>query len=157
MRANDAINGLILILLSVSMIAMTSTFPAFPGQPYGPSLFPRVLGSLLIICGALLVWRGLAARRAGAGWVEMAAWTRQPWRIVSFFLMLGSLLLYILVGDTIGFIPIAIVILLAMFLWFGVRPISAVVTAVVATFVIHWFFSTLLRVPLPRGVLDAIL
>lgn len=157
MRANDAISGLILILLSLAMIAMTSTFPAFPGQPYGPSLFPRVLGTLLIICGALLIWRGLAARRTGAGWVEMAPWTREPWRIVSFFLMLGSLLLYILAGDTIGFIPIAIVILLALFLWFGVRPLSAVVTAVVATFAIHWFFATMLRVPLPRGVLDAIL
>jgi hypothetical protein len=28
---------------------------------------------------------------------------------------------------------------------------------VVATFVIHWFFATLLRVPLPRGLLDSIL
>ena len=157
MRANDAISGLILILLAVSMIAMTSTFPAFPGQPYGPSMFPRVLGALLIMCGALLIWRGLAARRAGAGWVEMAPWTRQPWRVVSFFLMLGSLLVYILFGETIGFIPIAIVILLALFLWFGVRPLSAVVTAVVATFVIHWFFATLLRVPLPRGLLDSVL
>lgn len=157
MRANDAINGLILIVLAAAMIAMTSTFPAFPGQPYGPSLFPRVLGTLLIICGALLVWRGLAARRAGEGWVEMAAWTRQPWRVVSFFLMLISLLAYILLGDTIGFIPIAIVILLALFLWFGVRPLSAVITAVIATFVIHWFFSSLLRVPLPRGLLDSIL
>lgn len=157
MRANDAINGLILILLAAAMIAMTSTFPAFPGQPYGPSLFPRVLGTLLIICGALLVWRGLAARRAGEGWVEMAAWTRQPWRVVSFFLMLISLLAYILLGDTIGFIPIAMVILLALFLWFGVRPLSAVITAVIATFVIHWFFSSLLRVPLPRGLLDSIL
>jgi putative tricarboxylic transport membrane protein len=157
MRVNDAINGLILIFLAVAMIAMTSTFPAFPGQPYGPSLFPRVLGTLLIICGALLVWRGLAARRAGEGWVEMAAWTRQPWRVVSFFLMLGSLLVYILFGESIGFIPIAIVVLLALFLWFGVRPLTAVVTAVVATFVIHWFFATLLRVPLPRGLLDSIL
>ncbi|MCW5688428.1 MAG: tripartite tricarboxylate transporter TctB family protein [Pseudolabrys sp.] len=157
MRANDAINGLVLILLAVAMIAITSSFPAFPGQPYGPSLFPRVLGTLLIICGALLIWRGMAARRAGAGWVEMAAWTRQPWRIVSFFLMLGSLLLYILVGDTIGFIPIAMVILLALFLWFGVRPLVAVITAVAATFVIHWFFATMLRVPLPRGLLDSIL
>jgi putative tricarboxylic transport membrane protein len=157
MLANDAINGLVLILLAVAMIAITSSFPAFPGQPYGPSLFPRVLGTLLIICGALLIWRGMAARRAGAGWVEMAAWTRQPWRIVSFFLMLGSLLLYILVGDTIGFIPIAMVILLALFLWFGVRPLVAVITAVAATFVIHWFFATMLRVPLPRGLLDSIL
>jgi len=157
MRANDAINGLILIVLAAVMIAMTSTFPAFPGQPYGPSLFPRVLGTLLIICGALLVWRGLAARRGGEGWVEMAGWTREPWRVVSFFLMLVSLLGYILVGETIGFIPVAVVILFVLFLWFGVRPLTAVITAVVGTFVIHWFFSTLLRVPLPRGVLDAIL
>lgn len=157
MRANDAISGLILILLAVAMIAMTSTFPAFPGQPYGPSMFPRVLGTLLIICGGLLVWRGLAARRAGAAWVDMAPWTRLPWRVVSFFLMLLSLLGYILFGDMIGFIPIAIVILLSLFLWFGVRPLSAVVTALVATFAIHWFFANLLRVPLPRGVLDAIL
>ena len=157
MRANDAINGFILILLAVVMIAMTSTFPAFPGQPHGPSLFPRVLGTLLIICGVLLVWRGLAARRAGAGWVEMAPWTRQPWRVVSFFLMLGSLLLYIMVGETVGFIPIALVILLAMFLWFGVKPLNAVIIAVIATFVIHWFFASLLRVPLPRGLLDTIL
>ncbi|HWK97725.1 MAG TPA: tripartite tricarboxylate transporter TctB family protein [Pseudolabrys sp.] len=157
MRANDAINGLILILLAAVMIAMTSTFPAFPGQPYGPSLFPRVLGTLLIICGAVLVWRGLAARRAGERWVEMAPWTREPWRVGSFFLMLALLLAYILLGDTIGFIPMAIVMLLALFVWFGVRPLTAVITAVIATFVIHWFFSSLLRVPLPRGLLDSIL
>jgi len=157
MRANDAINGLILILLASAMIAMTSTFPAFPGQAYGPSLFPRVLGTLLIVCGGFLVWRGLAERRAGGGWVEMAAWTRQPWRVVSFFLMLGSLLLYILAGETIGFMPIALVILLSLFLWFGVRPLNAVIIAIAGTLTIHWFFSTLLRVPLPRGILDSIL
>lgn len=157
MRANDAINGLILVLLSVAMIALTSSFPAFPGQPYGPSLFPRVLGTLLIICGALLIWRGLAARRGGMRWVVMAPWTREPWRVTSFFMMLVSLLAYILFSETIGFIPIAIVILLALFLWFGVRPLTAVLTAVAGTLLIHWFFATLLRVPLPRGLLDRIL
>lgn len=157
MRANDAINGLILILLSVAMFAMTATFPAFPGQPYGPSLFPRVLATLLVICGALLMWRGLAARRAGARWVEMAPWTRDPWRVGSFFLMIVSLIAYILFAETIGFIPTAFVMLLALFLWFGVRPVVAIVTAIVATLLIHWFFATLLRVPLPRGLLDRIL
>jgi len=47
--------------------------------------------------------------------------------------------------------------LLAMFLWFGVKPLNAVIIAVIATFVIHWFFASLLRVPLPRGLLDTIL
>ncbi len=157
MRANDAVNGLILILLAVAMFAVTSTFPEFPGQPHGPALFPRVLASILIICGGLLTWRGLAARRAGERWVVLAPWTREPWRVVSFFLMLISLLVYILVGETVGFIPVAFGILLSLFLWFGVRMLTAVITAVIATLLIHWFFSTLLRVPLPRGWLDPVL
>ena len=51
MRANDAVNGAILILFAAIMIALTASFPAFPGQKYGPSLFPRLLGAGLIICG----------------------------------------------------------------------------------------------------------
>ena len=69
MRANDAVNGAILIIFAAIMIALTASFPAFPGQKYGPSLFPRLLGAGLIICGALLVWRGLQARRAGERWL----------------------------------------------------------------------------------------
>lgn len=157
MRANDAINGLVLIILSVALIALTTTFPEFSGQNYGPSLFPRVLGALLIVCGGLLVWRGMAARRAGAPLVAMAAWTRQPWRVVSFFLMLLLLLLYIIFSETVGFIPMAFVTLGVLFLWFGVRPLTALITTVVATMMIYWFFASLLRVPLPRGWLDSIL
>lgn len=157
MRANDAINGFILIVLSVAMIAYTATFPAFPGQAYGPALFPRVLGTLVIICGGLLMWRGIAARRAGAPLGEMSAWTRQPWRVGSFFLMLVLLLAYILFSETVGFIPMAFVTLGALFLWLGVRPITALITTVVATMMIYWFFASLLRVPLPRGWLDPIL
>lgn len=157
MRANDAISGLVLILLSVAMIALTTTFPDFPGQDYGPSLFPRVLGALLIICGGLLVRRGIAARRAGAPFVQMAPWTREPWRLGAFFLMLAVLLAYIVFAERIGFIPMAFVTLGLLFLWFGVKPLTALITTVVATLAIYWFFASLLRVPLPRGILDSIL
>ena len=47
--------------------------------------------------------------------------------------------------------------LLVLFVGLGVRPIPAVLTAVATTIAIHWFFSTMLRVPLPRGWLDPIL
>ena len=67
------------------------------------------------------------------------------------------LLIYILASDAIGFIPIALVFLLALFVWLGVRPVPAILTAIVTTIAIHWFFSTMLRVPLPRGLLNAIL
>jgi putative tricarboxylic transport membrane protein len=157
MRANDAISGLLLIVLSVAMLIVAASFPDFPGQKYGPSLFPRIMATGLIVCGALLIRKGWASRPAGAPWVEIAPWVHEPWRLGSFLLMLGMLLLYILVSETVGFILLALVFLGALFLWLGVRPVMATFTAVVATLTIHWFFSTLLRVPLPRGWLNTIL
>ena len=157
MRANDAISGLVLIIVAVAMIVLTADFPAFPGQKYGPSLFPRVLGTGVIICGALLIAQGVMARRAGAPWVEMAPWVSDPWRVTSFLLVLAMLLLYILAAETIGFIPIAVVFLGGLFLWLGVRPLHAALIAPTATLVIFWFFASILRVPLPRGILTNVL
>jgi putative tricarboxylic transport membrane protein len=157
MRANDAVGGLVLILLAAAMIAMSASFPEFPGQKYGPSLFPRIMATGLIVCGVLLIRKGWASRPAGAPWVEIAPWVHEPRRLGSFLLMLGLLLLYILVSETVGFIPIALLFLGALFLWLGVRPLTATITAAVATLTIHWFFSSLLLVPLPRGWLNTIL
>lgn len=157
MRANDIISGLVLIILALAMMALTIDFPAFPGQKYGPSLFPRILGTGVIICGALIIMNGVRARRAGAPWVEIAPWVYEPWRIGSFLLTLAMVLLYILVADTVGFILIALVFLGSLFLWLGVRPVTAVLTAVITTIAIQYFFGTLLRVPLPRGWLTNIM
>ena len=157
MRANDAICGFVLIVFAALMIALTASFPDFPGQKYGPALFPRVLGTGLIVCGGLLIWKHYAGAQRGAPWVTLAPWTREPWRLGSFLLMLGLLILYILLSEKIGFIPMALAFLLALFLWLGVRPLTAIITALITTIAIHEFFSTMLRVPLPRGLLDSIL
>ena len=157
MRANDAVSGLLLILLSAAMLVMAMSFPEFPGQKYGPALFPRIMATGMIVCGALLIRKGLASRSAGTPWVAVAPWVYEPWRLGSFVLMLALLLIYILVSETVGFIPLALLFLGALFLWLGVRPLTAAITAVVATLAIHWFFSTLLRVPLPRGWLNSVL
>ncbi len=58
--------------------------------------------------------------------MEIAPWVHEPWRLGSFLLMLGLLLLYILASETVGFIPIALVFLGALFLWLGVRPVMAI-------------------------------
>jgi putative tricarboxylic transport membrane protein len=156
-RANDAITGLVVILLSAVMIALTTTFPEFPGQKYGPALFPRLLGTGLIVCGMMLVWKGLATRRAGAPWLDVAPWLRNPRHVTSFLLVCTLLVIYILAAETVGFIPMAFAFLAILFLWLGTRPIPALVIAIVATLAIYWFFAVLLRVPLPRGWLDSIL
>jgi putative tricarboxylic transport membrane protein len=158
LRLNDAILGLALILLAAWVIYLTAAFPAFPGQDYGPSLFPRVIATGVILCGAGLVWRGLAARRAGtAPWVELAPWVRQGRSVVSFLAMLAAMGFYLVASDPLGFIPTAVVLLLGLFMWFGVRVITAVPIAIGMTLLVYWFFGTLMRVPLPRGVLDPVL
>jgi len=67
------------------------------------------------------------------------------------------ILIYILISDQIGFIPLAFGILLLLFLWFGTRVVLAVPIAAIATWVMYWFFAVMLRVPLPRGILNNIL
>ena len=157
MRTNDAISGLILIAASLFMIYLTLDFPDFPGQKYGPALFPRILGAALILCGGILIVRGLSARRVGGPWVELADWTRDPRRLASFVMLPVLVLVYILISDQIGFIPLAFGILLLLFLWFGTRVVLAVPIAAIATWVMYWFFAEMLRVPLPRGILNNIL
>ena len=157
MRFNDAAVGFVFILIAAAMIAMTFSFPAFPGQQYGPSLFPRIIGAGIIGCSALLIVRGVREHAAGGRWLALDDWTGVPRRVASFALMLGAMAFYVVASEPLGFIPCAFLIQLVLFLWFGVRPVTAVVVAVVVTGLVHWFFSSLMRVPLPRGVLDSVL
>jgi putative tricarboxylic transport membrane protein len=154
-RTNDAVSGLVLIVLAGLMILLTANFPPFPGQKYGPSLFPRLLGAGIIVCGAALVVQGLVARRAGERWITLAPWTREPWRLVSFLLTLGLIVFYIMASETIGFLPVAFAFLATLFMWFRVAPLKAVPLALLCVLVINYFFSHLMRVPLPRGFLNS--
>jgi putative tricarboxylic transport membrane protein len=143
MRFNDAVIGTAFLLLAGIMIAVTFTFPPFPGQNYGPSLFPRIIGAGIIGCSLLLLLREWAGGRRR--WLVLESWTRQPARLASFALMLAAMLFYLLASEPLGF------------LWFGVRPLTAVIVAVVMTIAVQYFFGSLMRVPLPRGVLDSVL
>lgn len=148
MRTNDTIAGVLLIALAAVMMALTLSFPPFPGQKYGPSLFPRLLGGGLILCGALLILRD---RRSRIPALHLDAWTGDRWRLVSFGLILAVPVAAILLWDRIGFVPVTIACLAALFLWFRVRPATAVATAILATVLLQIFFGKLMRVPLPLG------
>lgn len=157
MRFNDLVSGAILIAVALIVIVLTLNFPAFPGQNYGPAVFPRLLAGLLILCGLVMVIRGFTAWRAGEPLAEVPSWARDPANIVSALLVLLATLAYIFLLDAVGFVPLTVVVLIVLFLWFKVRVPVAVVTALVAAFGINWFFASLMRVPLPRGLMDWIL
>lgn len=158
MKFNDAIVGALFILLAGWMIQQTFAFPAFPGQKYGPNLFPRIIAGGIVLCSLLLIVRGVRARAGGGErWLALDDWTRVPKHLASFGLLVGAMVAYILVSEPLGFIITAIVLQLGLFLWFSVRPVTAVVLAIASTLVVQYFFVSLLRVPLPRGLLDSIL
>ncbi|MDO9500189.1 tripartite tricarboxylate transporter TctB family protein [Falsiroseomonas sp.] len=154
MRLNDALLGAILLGFAGWIWWLTSFFPAFPGQDYGPNLFPRILATGIGLCALVLVLRGVRSR---APLLVVEGWVMQPARLISFLLIPLAAVAYILVSDPLGFIPTAFLLLLGLFLWFKARPVVALPVAAGMTLLVHWFFAGLMRVPLPRGILDSVL
>ncbi|WBV44769.1 tripartite tricarboxylate transporter TctB family protein [Pseudoroseomonas cervicalis] len=153
MRVNDTLLGVVLLLLGGAVLGATFSFPSFPGQDYGPALFPRLLAGGMALCGLMLLPRGLAARRRGEAWLQPADWARRPVTLISFLLIPLAALAYLLLAEPLGFLPVAFLLLLGLFLWFGERWWRALPVALLATWLVHWFFAGLMRVPLPRGPL----
>jgi putative tricarboxylic transport membrane protein len=153
MRVNDLISGIILVLIAAAMVAYTATFPPFPGQKYGPSLFPRILGAGVTLCGVLLILRGRKQLAAGAplAGLDDAYRPLRGWASVA--LILGVIVSYIALSDAVGFVPVAFFGASVLLWWFGVSPGKALLIAAIAVLVIDWFFGWLFRVPLPIGLL----
>ncbi|MBK9082719.1 MAG: tripartite tricarboxylate transporter TctB family protein [Rhizobiales bacterium] len=150
MRLDDRILALLFAALGATMIALTANFPEFPGQRYGPALFPRILGGLMIGASAILLLR--ASRVGGVRGVRFDPFMSDPARMTSFLLVPGAVVFYLLAAEPLGFIPTAFAMTLVMMLWFRVPVLRALVVAVAATALVNWFFGTLMRVPLPRGL-----
>jgi putative tricarboxylic transport membrane protein len=150
-KINDAVVGVALIALAIAILVHIQVYPLIPGQKYGPALFPGLVAVGFIATGALLVVRGV---RQGFPLVQLAPWLRSPGPVTSFLAVCAALVFYIVAAGPLGFIPTGVILLAALFLKFGVRPVRAIATAVVATLVIHTAFYKLLKVPLPWGLLE---
>ena len=155
MRVNDAVFGVLLIVFAIAEIAYTRTFPSLHGQAYGPDLFPIMIGVGFLITGAILTIQGLA-QRAGQPLLEVGPWADDRRNVVSFALVLLSLLFYIAASDWLGFIPTALIIMLVLLRSFGSGLITALVIAALTTLGIQALFARVLLVPLPWGLLQPV-
>ena len=155
MKINDAVIGVVLLLLGVVVVVHVQAFPKIPGQQVGPALFPGLIAAGLAVCGALLIVSGVR-NRAAEPWYETADWMRSGRHFVSFVAIVGGVAAYVLLADTVGFLIVAPVLLWLWFTALGVRRLTATVVAIAATLVIWYAFYKLLRVPLPWGWLTGI-
>ena len=155
MKLNDAVFGLLLVILGGSVIASVQGYPKIPGQPVGPALFPGLIAAGLCIAGVLLTVRGLR-HRSTQPWLVWDDWVRSRRHVAALVVLIGSIVFYIAVAGTLGFLPTAFVILMANFLVLRVRPLLAVTVAIIAVLLVHFAFYKLLRVPLPWGVMQGV-
>ena len=156
MKLNDAVFGALFLALSLLILWTVQGYPKIPGQNVGPAAFPGVAAAVLGLCGALLVVQGIRSRDRRVPLASLDAWTRSPAQVLAFFVTLGGLLLYVLASDAVGFIATGILMLLSLMLALRVKPATAVLVSVVATFAIHAAFYKGLRVPLPWGFLPVL-
>jgi putative tricarboxylic transport membrane protein len=152
MKINDAIFGAIFAVLGAVVLVHVQGFPKIPGQQYGPGLFPGTIAAGFIVCGVLLIVSGIRDR-AGNPWLAAGAWMRSGHHVQAAALIVIGMVVYIVLADLVGFLILAPVLLFVWFLALGVRWTTAIVAAVLTTFVMWYAFYKLLRVPLPWGVL----
>lgn len=152
MRVNEAVLGAIMLAIMGVIYSVTASFPRIPGQPFGPDLFPRVIGGFLGLAGVVMILRGLLSRPR-LPFAALAPWARSPRAIGAILLTLGAILAYILLADRIGFVITAFSLLLVLMLYLRTSPVTALLTSAAVTLAVEYFFSGLMRVPLPRGVL----
>ncbi|QEL24180.1 tripartite tricarboxylate transporter TctB family protein [Bosea sp. F3-2] len=159
MQLSDRISGSALAALGAVAYFYGSRLPPVPGQQIGPSAFPMVVGTGLVICGGLIVF-GIGRHFeevAEADVVSHAAPEElaplPAWRNWLALLPPALLAFYALVSETLGFLPTAAIMVLVASLAFGAKPKLAVPLAIIAPFAINLIFLKLLRVPLPGGIL----
>ena len=157
MKVSDLLLGLASVVFGLAVLGYGVALPPMPGQRYGAGLFPILLGASFALCGALVAHKGWRERRdARVPLVALDDWARDRYLVGNLLVVLGLILVYVLFSERIGFIPLSIAILIALFLRLKVPPVRSVVIALAATAFIYVAFGRFLRVPLPRGLLEGI-
>ena len=158
MKCDDAIIGGLLLALAIAVVAYAQTFPTLGGMAFGPDLFPTLIGTGLAICGLILIADGLLGRRTAPDrpWVSLAPVIRKPAIWSNAVVVLGALIFYITASGWLGFHLTGMIVVAAVMAKLGVRLPLVALFAILTPLTTHYVFYSLLRVPLPWGVLTPI-
>jgi len=153
MKCNDVLSGVLAGAFALAIFVGAQGFPAIPGQNVGPRVFPELIAAGMLLCAVMLVARGLKTM-GSEKWLTLPDWLGQGRTAFGFLLVPLCLVFYVAASESLGFIPTSILLLLAMFLTYGVRWRTALVVALLGSVAIHALFYKMLKVPLPWGVLS---
>jgi putative tricarboxylic transport membrane protein len=142
----DIVAAALLVAVAVAVVLLTLDFPP-PGQPDDPgaATFPRmVAGALAVFALLLLVQGGRSEESLPRG--------RALLRVVGVVVLLA---IYAAVLEALGFMLATMLFLVGALLLAGMRrPLMLALMPVGVSLTLFYVFSVLLRVSLPRGVLE---
>lgn len=160
MRVTDALSGAFFMAIGLFIFVVASGFPNPGGMPYGASLLPRLLGAGLMIGGGALVITDILSRRATVAPPAIAALDselKSARGLLPVAMVLVLVLGQILFAGTVGYLAISILGLTLLFLSVRLSMLASLGLAITGSLICWWLFAGLLRVPLPRGLLEGLL
>ncbi|PZR84571.1 MAG: tripartite tricarboxylate transporter TctB family protein [Stutzerimonas stutzeri] len=153
MKFNYLFGGLVFLALAGLVAFASWTLPNPSQQPLGPSAFPLILSGLLALCAAILAVNGARATESGP-LIGLADWARSGGAILRLLLVPAAVFFYMVFAETLGFLICATLILVALFLAGGTKPLPAIALSLAAALAIHSIFYLGLGVQLPWGPLE---
>jgi putative tricarboxylic transport membrane protein len=149
MRVSNTAIGLFLILFAAVVLWHVQSFPSLDNGYPGPALFPSVLAVLFIFCGIGLVIQGFRQREK---LLKFDTGTLTLSGLLNMLFVLGTIVCYIFLAETIGFLIFSFAVLLILMKWLKVKTISSIVMSTGVTLIIYLLFAKVLLVPLPWGL-----
>jgi putative tricarboxylic transport membrane protein len=158
MKFNDAVLGVFFVIFAIAVISYAQlTFPPLHGQNFDSRDFPTVIGIGFIACGVLLIFSGLKSRATGsfvgATFLSLGDWMTNHRIVLNFASVVLGVLLFMIFLNFAGFSLTSFFLLLVLFQRFGNSLFMSLISSAVTTAAVYLLFGTLLRVPLPIGVL----
>ncbi len=151
MRFHDVINGLFFILLGSAVVITALQFPQMPGQSIGPSTFPVVIGSGMII-GGTIIFISEIVRKVHKKLVCLDSGWREPIHLAAVLYCLLGTFLFGVIFEKVGFPIGAAVLCLGLLLLSGYKKPQMLIMALGFVCAVTVIMTKFLYVPLPMGV-----
>ncbi|SNY91021.1 putative tricarboxylic transport membrane protein [Cohaesibacter sp. ES.047] len=148
MKFNDRIIGILAVLGGFAIIVGTLEFRSIPGQQFGSAFFPRIVGAATIIVGLIQFFTA-----APGPWIQIREELRSR-DTLSKLMVIAVVIFWFVAVEPLGFLLTTALVTALLASTLGARPISAIVVSLGLPVLLHAIFGMLLRVPLPRGLIE---
>jgi len=145
MKTNRIIMGIIILIFSIIYFFLGINYPQ------QARIFPNVLTILLLIFSIIMILQGLniisSPKQLKSGINKR--------EITFLFSIAVALILYVILMNIVGFIPITIIYLISGMWYLGYREWwKNILISVLGVIFIYYIFTQIMYVPLPSGIVS---